>query len=414
MVDQRMAKRDSHWNPQSRRGPLLMRGVGRIQRFYGGSSMLKRLVGITILVLLCSCGGADRTAPPSDTSTQPPPPTAVDDAAAADEAIPTREPRSTASLLRLLPTNGTGCAPGARCIRVNASGRPAPTGTSIAQCRGEFADFIVPRSSIPTNYAGPWFQPNLIEQAQTGIPQGTRPWRSFDPRQESQRLSYLLALRNYAFASAPVRSLTPQLTADSDYFETAGGAVPSNQRSQNWYPAPRMIYRNPGSPREAAYGMTLERTVLRNELGGNTVAFRNYAVAYYDARGARTYARVWSTDTPGLDTPTVSQMRITADGFVYKLLFSAARPSDFPQDLLTGSLAVSILPTAGGPSLSVRLLQIDIAVKDDRAGATGWYFATYAFDRNAAGSLWLKMRPVGLMWGNDPTGAPLTESWINP
>jgi hypothetical protein len=26
----------------------------------------------------------------------------------------------------------------------------------------------------------------------------------------------------------------------------------------------------------------------------------------------------------------------------------------------------------------------------------------------------MKMAPVGLMWGNDPAGAPLTESWINP
>ena len=63
----------------------------------------------------------------------------------------------------------------------------------------------------------------------------------------------------------------------------------------------------------------------------------------------------------------------------------------------------------------MRLLQIDIAVKDDRAGTTGWYFATYAFDRNAPGtSSWLKMVPIGLMWGNDPKGTPLQELWINP
>ena len=82
------------------------------------------------------------------------------------------------------------------------NGRPQRNnGTSIAQCRGEFPDFIVPSSTVPTNYQGPWHQPNLIEQAQTGVPSGTRPWREgFDPRQESQeRLAYLLALRNYAF-----------------------------------------------------------------------------------------------------------------------------------------------------------------------------------------------------------------------
>jgi hypothetical protein len=51
-----------------------------------------------------------------------------------------------------------------------------------------------------------------------------------------------------------------------------------------------MIYGSPSQlgVREAAHGITLERTVIVNELGGNTVAFRNYAVAYYDARGPRT------------------------------------------------------------------------------------------------------------------------------
>ena len=249
------------------------------------------------------------------------------------------------------------------------------------------------------------------------MPSGTRPWRTVDPRVESQRLAYLATLRNYAFASEPARSYTPQLTADADYFDTTGASVPANQRTQKWYTAPRMTYGSPSSPgsREAARGMTLERNVNVDELGSNTVGFRNYAVAYYDARGARTFARSWNTDTPGVDTPVRSMMNFSNGGFVYKLLFSAARPSDFPQDLLAGSLAVDILPNTGGAPVNVRLLQIDIAVKDDRAGPTGWYFATYAYDRNAPGtSPWRKMVPVGLMWGNDPAGPPLVDTWINP
>jgi hypothetical protein len=300
---------------------------------------------------------------------------------------------------------------------VTSAGKPQASGSSTAQCRGEFADFIVPASTIPASYAGPWFTPNLIETANTGIPTGTRPWRNVDPRNVADRLKYLLALRNYAFSSQQVRSLIPALTADTDYFDAAGGTVPANQRNQKWFPAPRMIYTNSSGTgsREPAHGLTLERRVGVGELGGNTAAFLNYAVAFYDARGARTYARVWSTATPGVDVPDVTKMRITAGGLVFKLLFSAARASDFPTDLLAGSVQVNILPNATGVPVTVRLLQIDIAVKDDRAGATGWYFATYAYDRNAPGtSPWLKMAPVGLMWGNDPGGLPLKESWINP
>lgn len=316
-----------------------------------------------------------------------------------------------------LPSNGTGCAPGTRCIRVDDTGRPQPAGTSVAQCRGQFADFIVPSNTIPAGYAGPWFQPELIETATTAGPTDPRPWRSIDPRQEKERLAYALTLRNYAFASAPVRSLTPTLTADADYFDTFGRVPAANLRTQKWYPAPRMIYGLPSRPgtREAAHGMTLERRVNLKELAENKAVFVNYAVAYYDARGAHTYQRVWSTSTPGSDVADRSQMAIAADGFVYKLLFSAAPSGIFPVDPMAGSVSVDVLPNGGGTPVPVRLLQMDIAVKDDRAGATGWYFATYAFDPTvSASSPWRKMSPVGLTWGNDPKGPPIVESWINP
>jgi hypothetical protein len=56
----------------------------------------------------------------------------------------------------------------------------------------------------------------------------------------------------------------------------------------------------------------------------------------------------------------------------------------------------------------VRLLQIDVAVRDSRANnTTGWVFGTFAYDGTAAGATpWARMRPVGLMWGNDPALTP--------
>jgi hypothetical protein len=134
-----------------------------------------------------------------------------------------------------------------------------------------------------------------------------------NPSVVSERLRYLLALRNYAFTSRDLRAFTPQLTADSNH-------------------------RNPSAG--------------------------------------------------GVAQP--SAMQIAEGALVYKLRFSAAR-------------------------VSVRLLQIDIAVNDGRAGATGWYFASYAYDRSVqTPSPGRRMVPVGLMWGNDPNGPPLTQSWINP
>ncbi|MCL1634268.1 hypothetical protein M2650_06430 [Luteimonas sp. SX5] len=327
-----------------------------------------------------------------------------------DAAAPAAAPSAA-----LLP-EATGCAPGARCLSVTSSGRPSASGNYVAQCRGKFADFIVPKDTIPSSYDGPWFQPSLLEKAATGVPSGSRPWQAFDPRDPDERLAYALALRNYALTSKVAKSLTPQLTADSNYRDPAGGPVPASQRNQAWYPAPRMFYGPTDSPgtREAAHGMTLERTVRVGELGGNTAAFQNYAVAYYDARGGRVFQQLWKTTTPGVDSPKLSGMRFTEGSFVFKLLYSAAKPSNFPDDLLAGSLKLDILPNPDGPKVSVRLMQIDIAVKDKRAGPTGWYFATYAYDAEQSGaSPWRKMVPVGLMWGNDPGGAPIDESWIN-
>jgi len=64
------------------------------------------------------------------------------------------------------------------------------------------------------------------------------------------------------------------------------------------------------------------------------------------------------------------------------------------------------------------LLQLDIAVKDSRSTETCWVFGTFAYNYDAPGNtVWEKMVPVGLMWGNDPgnfTGSNIKESWINP
>lgn len=313
------------------------------------------------------------------------------------------------------PSNTTGCASGSRCIRVTNAGKPSNSGEFVAQCRGKFADFIVPRAALPTTQSGPIFTPNFIETVPSTIPTGTRPWANFDPRIPAERLKYALALRNYAFASAPVRALTPSL-AESAYTDSAGGTVPANQKNQKWYPAPRMIYGGANEPgvRESAYGMTLERTVPPPELANNTKPFKNYAVAYYDIAGSKSYRAVWNTSTPGTDVPDLTKTKLAHRSFVYKLLYSAALPGDFPDDPLAGSLTVNIRPNAETAPRAVRLLQIDIAVRDNRAGVTGWYFATYVYDKNAPGSVWKKMVPLGLMWGNDPLGTPLTQTWINP
>jgi hypothetical protein len=113
-----------------------------------------------------------------------------------------------------------------------------------------------------------------------------------------------------------------------------------------------------------------------------------------------------------------------------KLLFTTASEQEAP--FLAGSPAWQAYvyanvnnptPKASDPRglVPVRLLQIDIAVKDRRA-PLGWVFGTFVYGGGPrpggkAGSGWTNVAPVGVMWGNDPPyrkQAALSETWLNP
>lgn len=64
------------------------------------------------------------------------------------------------------------------------------------------------------------------------------------------------------------------------------------------------------------------------------------------------YQQIWSTAT---DTANRSAMNFKEGSLVYKLLFSAAPPGDFPQDIVQGSVTTNVIPNAGGQPVSVGL-----------------------------------------------------------
>ena len=63
-------------------------------------------------------------------------------------------------------------------------------------------------------------------------------------------------------------------------------------------------------------------------------------------------------------------------------------------------------PASMRTPLKVRLLQIDLAVRDTRVNSTtGWVFGTFVYGGGPGGRPgrgWTNVSPVGLMWGNDP------------
>ncbi len=294
------------------------------------------------------------------------------------------------------------CAPGATCLAVDADGKPNPTGTSLAQCQGRFADFVVPATLVPADYPGPWFK---LSQDYPAKPprRGRLPWKRIDFRASAEKADrYLYALRDYA--------LEGMVAAD---FE------PSRNTVRRWFHIPMMNF-GPGR-REIARGVTRERRLVGPELGLKPgVGVNNYAIGFYNEIGAATIGKVWLASA----APDITLSQFPEGAMVFKVLFSTARAADFqdpPGDILSGAPEWQIA-TGGGALTTIRLLQMDVAAKDARAGTTGWVYGTFAYDRDAGDAdPWRRLRPVGLSWGNDPgytpadqaAGKPLQEAYVS-
>lgn len=227
------------------------------------------------------------------------------------------------------------------------------------------------------------------------------PWESIDFRKEPEK--YLWAILNYGYEG--------NLEVD---FE-----VQKNTK-RNWFHAPWLHYGPNG--REIVHGLTRERSSRPFELASTqTQQFRNYAVGFYDAIGGYTIGQVWKN--PIKPDPKLASF---PEGTVtFKLLFTTATSSQVP--FLEGA-PEWVADIDHSPSAQqirdnkVRLLQIDVAVKDKRSTKGGWIFGTFHYDKTISNTNpWLRLRPLSLMWGDDPslTAADYTngnrpsESWVN-
>lgn len=184
---------------------------------------------------------------------------------------------------------------------------------------------------------------------------------------------------------------------------------------RTWYHAPWM-HRGPRG-REPVHGLTRERDAGPGDLHPNqTSTFQNWAVSLYNAPGGFTIGQVWADP----DAPDPTKARFPEGTVAIKLLFTLATTDEVPT--LAGAPEWEAFVGTPQQIRTMRLLQVDLAVRDDRADdTTGWVFGTFVYDPDARGTAgmrpWDKLTPVGIMWGNDPdllgTTLPLQESRIN-
>lgn len=174
------------------------------------------------------------------------------------------------------------------------------------------------------------------------------------------------------------------------------------------------------SQRERLHGMTLERGSRPRELHDLQLAFtRNWAVGFYNDIGCFALGRVWADPK----FPKTKDFAFPAGTYSIKLLFTTAAAGQVPY--LSGSKEWNAAIEEDGSFVTMRLLQVDVAVRDPRADQfTGWLFGTFMYDAGAPGAtVWEKLVPVGLMWGNDPDltsfqyeerGGVPQQGWVNP
>jgi hypothetical protein len=234
---------------------------------------------------------------------------------------------------------------------------------AAAQDTTPFPDFH--EDSVPSGWTGPVFK--LSQDYPTTKPAaGTLPWKSIDFK--TKPADYLKAVLNYCYEG----------NIDVDW-------VGQDNTVRKWYHAPWLHAGNKG--REFIHGMTRERTTPARRLHPNQSSqFGAYAVGLYNPLGGYTIGRVWKDHS----NPDASKAIFPEGAVACKLLFTQATVAQVPY--LNGTVewqanaGASFSSTARSPK-TVRLLQIDVAVKDSRAASTtGWVFGTFNYNGNAPGA----------------------------
>ncbi len=247
----------------------------------------------------------------------------------------------------------------------------------------------------PKGWNGQIFELSQDYPAQMPQPE-EGPWMKFDPRIQWQE--YLKSVLSYCYEG----------NVDVDW-------VVQKNPVRKWYHTPWLHYGING--REFIHGLTNERPSQPGELGPKQItAVQNWAVGFYNAPGGYVLGQVWKNPDIFDESPASHGILFPVGTVSCKLLFTQATLDQAPYLKGSPEWKANIFKSmdlVSNPGLSrspqeVRLLQIDVAVRDPRVNdTTGWVFGTFAYSADAPGTRnWDRVLPIGLMWGNDPLLTP--------
>ena len=234
-----------------------------------------------------------------------------------------------------------------------------------------------------------------------------------DPREEQPWETTDFVSRPEEYMAAVLQQIRPSFTITDNKLTGTTGA--------EWWISEWMDYGNFG--REPRMGLTKERGPNPGDLSPrNSDGWQVWAVGFYNKSGAAVFGDIFAEPcNPSFPVA----VKFPADTVSVKFLFTDAPPEeviylkDAPEfralidEKGSGS---SRQPVEKRQERVIRLLQVDIAVKDPRARETEWVFGTYVWMGPPKGDrLFDNLVPVSLQWGNDPGvyDTTIRQSWIN-
>lgn len=243
-------------------------------------------------------------------------------------------------------------------------------------------------------------------------------WRTDYPdRPEEKDVSWL----NVDFKKDPKKYMRQILQSARTGFSIKEKRLVGSGDEQ-WWASPWMDFTDAG--RERNMGLTKERGPHKGDLAKNSPdTSQVWAVGFYNEPGAAIFGDIYEDPcNPFLpvalqfpkETVSIKFLFTDADPKIVTYLASAP---EFEAWIDTEkNNAKSKRPPKERMLKTVRLLQFDIAAKDERA-ETDWVFATFAWMGPRKGDGFFdNLVPVSLQWGNDPKvyNQEIVESWINP
>jgi hypothetical protein len=229
------------------------------------------------------------------------------------------------------------------------------------------------------------------------------PWRNIDFRAEPQR--YMLAV-----------------------LETAKTLIKRDGRKligtgrEDWWISLWLDYTTSG--REPFMGLTKERGPGAGDLSmTNVEGYQVWAVGFYNTLGATVLGRIFAdpcnaTLPQSVNFPegTVSIKFLFTDASTDEVTYLREAP-EYDANIDIAGSGSRTRPVDQRQKRAVRLLQVDISVKDRNAPDTLWVFGTFGWvGPNKGDGLYDNLVPVSLQWANDPGiyDTRIAESWVNP